>query len=157
MFQTVFQTEEPSFQLFTFPFVYSVVIIILVMKGRLNTLDCFLAATKQRLSCLNHGFSRGILLRKLQQYHFTRLNSQTHQNITQYWKINERIATWTHLWAMEAFMYPLRNRWGTYLRCCFPVGRSSLLWLRGEFGHAAHTLNDPQAGYIGVLLCKSIE
>jgi hypothetical protein len=30
-------------------------------------------------------------------------------------------------------------------------------WLRRGVGQAAHTLNNPQAEYIGVLLCKSIE
>jgi hypothetical protein len=45
------------------------------MKGKLNTPDCFNTATKHRLSYLNHGLSRGILLRKEKEYHFTGLGS----------------------------------------------------------------------------------
>ena len=54
-------------------------------------------------------------------------------------------------------LYPLGTRWGTYLRCCSQEGRSSELRLRRGVGQAAHSLNNPQVEYIGVLLCKSTE
>ena len=58
---------------------------------------------------------------------------------------------------VSKLLYPLRTQWGTYLRCRSQGGRTSELWLRRGVGQAAHTLSNPQAEYIGVLLCKSIE
>ena len=39
----------------------------------------------------------------------------------------------------RSLLYPLRIRWGTYLRCCSQEWRSSELRLRRGFGQAAHS------------------
>jgi len=57
-----------------------VVIITLVVKGKLNTPDCFITATKQKLSYLIHGLSRGILLRKGETVSFYSIR-QSHSKI----------------------------------------------------------------------------
>ena len=80
MFETVVQTEKVSFQLFSCPLICGVVIITLVMKGKLNTPDCPITATKQSLTYLNHGLCRGILLRKVKQHRLTGLGKQTHRS-----------------------------------------------------------------------------